>query len=216
MSSSSRARCSASSRDLPSTRIGASVTLRITFMLGNRLNCWKTMPIFLRTWRQCFSSAVTCLSPFGMWVRLSPSTVIEPDVTFSNVISNRRIVVLPDPLGPMRVTRSPGATLKSRSRSTVRLPNLLTTLSKDTIGSPLLRCEPATGSEVAISTLQQSNRDSGDDADDEEEDADQRVRLGVVEGRRRIHIGVEEQFGDGDRRQQRHFFEHRDDVIAER
>src|SRR5699024_4200893 len=39
----------------------------------------------------------------------------------------RRIVVLPEPLGPMRVTRSPGATVKLRFLSTVFLPKLFST-----------------------------------------------------------------------------------------
>ena len=40
---------------------GASVMFCSTFMFGKRLNCWKTMPIFLRTSRRCFSSAGTSL-----------------------------------------------------------------------------------------------------------------------------------------------------------
>ena len=48
MSSSSMARFSAAARGVPLVRIGASVILSSTHLCGNRLNSWKTMPIFSR------------------------------------------------------------------------------------------------------------------------------------------------------------------------
>src|SRR5690606_25635767 len=61
----------------------------------------------------------------------------------SSVISNRRIVVLPEPLGPIRVTRSPFSTWKFRSLRTVVRPNRLTTSSKR------MPCEAPAASPVA-------------------------------------------------------------------
>src|SRR5699024_10181175 len=43
--------------------------------------------------------------------------------------SSRRIVVLPDPLGPINETNSPGSTAKSRSSNTTLSPKRLTTPS---------------------------------------------------------------------------------------
>ncbi len=62
-------------------------------MFGNRLNCWNTIPICLRTSRRSFSVAGKSFCP---------STVIVPSSGLRSVISSRRIVVLPDPDGPIR------------------------------------------------------------------------------------------------------------------
>jgi hypothetical protein len=69
------------------------------------------------------------------WVNGSPFTQITPSVISSSVISSRRIVVFPEPEGPISVTRSPGATEKSMPSSTVLSPKRLTTLSKRMIAS---------------------------------------------------------------------------------
>src|SRR5690625_2390736 len=50
-----------------------------------------------------------------------------PPVRRSRVIARRRMVVLPEPDGPMRVTRSPRSTEKFRSFSTVLSPNRFST-----------------------------------------------------------------------------------------
>ncbi len=95
---------------------------RSTFMLGKRLNCWKTMPMFLRTSRECFSPAGTSLPFRSSCERYSPATLMVPSSGFTRVISSRRIVVLPEPEGPMRVTCLPGDTSKQRLSSTTLLP----------------------------------------------------------------------------------------------
>src|SRR5690625_5542424 len=58
-----------------------------------------------------------------------------PSVSSARVINSRRIVVVPEPLGPMRVTRSPRATSKFRPSSTVVGPNFFTTSWKRMMGS---------------------------------------------------------------------------------
>ncbi len=68
------------------------------------------MPIRRRIRRTYFSDAGTSLLPFSSCVNGVPSTQMTPSFTFSSVMSSRRIVVFPDPLGPIRVTRSPRAT----------------------------------------------------------------------------------------------------------
>lgn len=93
-----------------------------TVMFGNRLNCWKTIPIRLRTLLLCFSSAGTSLPWRSMWDRQRPATVIVPAVTGSRHMSNRRIVVFPEPDGPISVTCSAGATVNDRSESTTLSP----------------------------------------------------------------------------------------------
>src|SRR5690625_7177380 len=58
-----------------------------------------------------------------------------PSVSSARVINSRRIVVVPEPLGPMRVTRSPRATSKFKPSSTVVGPNFFTTSWKRMMGS---------------------------------------------------------------------------------
>lgn len=52
-------------------------------------------------------------------------TVAAPPVGESSVVSMRRVVVLPAPLGPSRPTISPGATVMSRERTASTGPVLL-------------------------------------------------------------------------------------------
>src|SRR5215813_2409320 len=62
-------------------------------------------------------------TPTGSASRSAPATVAVPAVGRSSVVSIRRVVVLPAPLGPRKPTISPSATLRStpRTASTVRL-----------------------------------------------------------------------------------------------
>src|SRR5262249_46955361 len=118
-------------------------------------------------------------SPLRMCDSDSPFTQMTPSSAFSRVIRSRRIVVLPEPLGPMSVTRSPGATEKSSSRSTTLSPKRLTTLSKR---MPSVPADPPSGrtsaeSVVAIAELQASQEERGQDADEDEQHADDRHRL---------------------------------------
>src|SRR5689334_23893842 len=62
-------------------------------------------------------------TPTGSVSRSQPATVARPAVGVSSVVSTRRVVVLPAPLGPRKPTISPSATVRStpRTASTVRL-----------------------------------------------------------------------------------------------
>ncbi len=59
MSSSSIARFSAAARGVFLVSIGASVTLSMTDLCGNRLKSWNTIPTFWRTFARWRSSAAT-------------------------------------------------------------------------------------------------------------------------------------------------------------
>src|SRR3954467_1406104 len=142
---------------------------------------------------------------------------MTPSSTFSSVISSRRIVVLPDPLGPISVTRSPGATEKSSSRRTTLSPNRLTTFSNRMPCAPLSDTASSEAeSVVAISGLQATYEDGGQDADDHEQHPDHGYRLQEVEVVRALRERRLEQLRDVDPQQQRRVLEHRDQVVAER
>src|SRR5699024_3232060 len=120
-----------------------------------------------------------------MWLNGSPSIVISPSVTFSKVISRRRIVVLPEPLGPISVTRSLGATEKSRWSRTVRSPKRFTTWSKAINASPSTPwvrsfCGVSDG---GITSLQSSDQNRGGDAHEEEQEPDHGEGFNVTETR---------------------------------
>jgi hypothetical protein len=53
---------------------------------------------------------------------------MSPEVGLSSVIAKRRTVVFPEPLGPIRVTFSPGMMSRSRSIRTWLGPKALDTL----------------------------------------------------------------------------------------
>src|SRR5690242_12367155 len=158
--------------------------LRSTFMFGKRLNCWKTIPIFLRTSRICFSGAG--------WSR-SPATVIVPSSGLVRVISSRRIVVLPEPEGPIKVTCLPASTEKFSRSSTVFEPNRLVTPSRR-ISSPPPVDGPALvpgsfirGVSADKASLQGSQEKGGQVGDDDEGHTDHGERLGELE----VLLGVE-------------------------
>ena len=64
----------ASALDSPRTCTGPSMQFSIAVMCGNKLKCWKHIPISLRRARRCFSLAGINLPPFSMWVSGLPST----------------------------------------------------------------------------------------------------------------------------------------------
>ena len=99
----------------------------ITVMLGKRLKCWNTMPMSVVVRRRRLSEIRTRLPPTSSYCSGVPPMWMYPPVSSSSVMTRRRIVVLPEPEGPIRVTRSPLSTVKFRSLSTVWSPNLLTT-----------------------------------------------------------------------------------------
>ena len=219
-SSSSRARCSASSLDRPSTWTGASVMFRSTFMFGKRLNCWKTMPMFLRTSRTWLSPAGTSLPFFSSCVRYSPPTLMVPSSGFSRVISSRRIVVLPDPEGPISVTCLPESTEKSRLSRTMLLPKRLVTLSKRISSLPstagLADSSCGVCCQLDKTTLQGSQEKGGRVGDDDEGDADDGVGLDVVKVSWLNCLGLAEHFQRSDGGEHRRVLQHRHHVVAER
>src|SRR5690554_5446248 len=60
-----------------------------------------------------------------------------PPVRCSSVMTSRRIVVFPEPLGPISVTCSPRSTWKLSWSSTTVSPNFFTTSSKRITGDVL-------------------------------------------------------------------------------
>jgi hypothetical protein len=99
------------------TFMGASLMFSATVMCGYRLNCWKTMPISVRT---LFMSVFLSL-------RCMPSTTSSPEVISSSPLMHLKSVLFPEPEGPMTTTTSPSSTVKSISLRTWKSPkNLLT------------------------------------------------------------------------------------------
>ena len=89
--------CSASDLGTFLILMGAMVRFSSTVLLGNRLKCWNTMPIFCR-WR----GRSTFLP-----VMSTPSNRMEPEVGVSSRFRLRRNVLLPPPEGPITAMTSP-------------------------------------------------------------------------------------------------------------
>src|SRR5690606_23279253 len=87
----------------------------------------------------------------------------------------RRIVVFPDPLGPMRVTRSPGLTVKFSPSSTVWSPNRFSTSRNSMAGVVPLSVR-------GKGLLPSSDQERGGVAGGQEDEAGQGERLRVREG----------------------------------
>src|SRR5690606_26517476 len=133
-----------------------------------------------------------------------------PSVTRSSVITRRRMVVLPEPLGPINVTNSPGATVKFRFSRTVFEPKRLTTFSNRIISAGV-----SDGSDTA---LQPSNQNCTRITQGQERQARGGPRLGAGTALARGVLGLDlvDDVEDRDGRQQRHFLEHGDGVVAQR
>src|SRR5690606_37241388 len=142
------------------------------------------------------------------------------------VMSSRRMVVLPDPLGPISVTRSPRSTVKFSPSSTVCSPKRLTTSRNSTTGTwsgPPARdpgsrgeCCPGTSSPCSVvgkALLQSSDQDGGRIAGQEEDKPGQgeRLRVGEVAGPELLGGGHELHHGDGE--QERGVLEHGHGVV---
>ena len=74
-----------------------SVIFAFIVILANRLNCWKTMPIF----------CLVTLMSVDLSVRSVPSKRICPDVGVSSRLRERKNVDFPQPDGPMMAITSP-------------------------------------------------------------------------------------------------------------
>src|SRR5690606_15075347 len=126
---------------------------------------------------------------------------MNPSVSSSSVMTSRRMVVLPDPLGPMRVTRSPLATSKSRWSNTVLSPNFLTTFSNRMAGVV---------SVAGKAVLQSAHEEGGGVAGREEDQPGEGEGLGVGEGAGAVVLRRPDHLRDGDDKEERGVLEHRD------
>src|SRR5919199_677115 len=112
--SSSSARFSARARGIFRTRRTAIVRLSITLRCGKRLNCWKTIPIRVRT-----AETSTPLRVISV-----PSKRMRPESSGSSRFRQRSSVLLPLPLGPMTTSTSPTPTSRSMPFRTRLSPKL--------------------------------------------------------------------------------------------
>src|SRR5699024_5072523 len=213
LSSRVSALASASAFFSPITLTGASMMFSITVMLGNRLKCWKTMPMSVVVRRRRLSGIRTRLPPCCSYCRGVPPMWMYPPVSSSSVITRRRMVVLPEPEGPIRVTRSPWLTVKFRSSSTVWSPNLLTTSRNSMWGVPDAPGLSVVSGEVP---LQSSEQEGGGVARGQEGQPGERDRLGVAEGVAGVRLGVPHHLRDVDDHEERGLLEHGDRVVAQR
>src|SRR5215211_42384 len=177
-------------------------------MWGNRLNCWNTNPSLKRALRNRCS-----LSFPGSSQTTSPSSKILPLVGRSRAISSLRMVVFPEPLGPMMTSFSPIPTFKLQASRTIVSLKRLQTSMYSTIAPPVGPCDP---SGVGDAPLKGSNEDAGWVADGEVEDSGDGEWLeGVIRLCSNLAADAE-QFLNSDSRQKSGLFEHGDHGIAER
>src|SRR5699024_2057205 len=123
------------------------------------------------------------------------------------------MVVLPEPEGPIRVTRSPWLTVKLRSSSTVWSPNLLTTSRNSMWGVP---DEPGLSVFSGKFLLQSSDQEGGGVARGQEDQPGERDRLGVAEVVAAVGLRLAHQLRDVDDHEERGLLEHGDRVVAQR
>ena len=150
-SSSSMARSRAASFDRPRTRTGASVTLSMTRMWLNRLNCWKTIPTSAR-------SRVRSRPSSG---RSRPATRISPESTVSSRLTVRHSVDFPAPDGPRTTTTSPVRTSRDTSSRARWSPKLLVTRRRDTMTDGSGVAAPGDALSVMAGTVIQPGRTAG-------------------------------------------------------
>src|SRR5690606_25042995 len=205
-SSRSSALAIASAFGTPSTWIGASMMFSSTDMFGNRLNCWNTIPTRRRTRLRRFSGIATRLPPRISCVYGTPSTRMRPSFASSSVMSRRRIVVLPEPDGPIRVTRSPAATEKSSPSRTTLSPKRLPTPWNWMAGF------------VAVSgkaVLHSADEERGRVAHQEEQQAGEGDRLHVTEVASAVGLCGGVHLDHVDEGEERRLLEHRDRVVPQ-
>src|SRR5579862_7854941 len=129
----------------------------------------------------------------GLAVTSVPSKEIEPEVGVSNPAIIRKIVVLPQPLGPRNVTNSPLSTPSVKSCTTVLAPKLLRRLRRSRKAMSSLNLGAPSADDV-----EEGHAGPGD----EEGDDRQRRRLIGAVGADQLQIGPEcgavEQTGEGE------------------
>src|SRR5699024_5452407 len=107
-------------------------------------------------------------------------------------MTSRRIVVLPDPLGPMRVTLSPWTTHNVSADSTVFWPNYFSTSSNRMTGSPLFTAsgDGLVWGSVDKCLLQSPDGEGGHETRHEEDEAGDREGLVLPEGLGTVLLGL--------------------------
>src|SRR5258706_4529718 len=102
-------------------------------MCGNKLNSWKTIPVFNRT------SWIICLwiFPFELASILIPSNSMLPSEGSSRKFRHRNRVLFPEPLRPIRHTTSCSETSRLTFLSTCKRPKYLSRLETFTMGAML-------------------------------------------------------------------------------
>ena len=73
----------------------------------------------------------------------TPATEKSPEVGSRMVVSSRMVVVFPAPLGPSRPRTSPGAVVKLRVSTAVRVPYRLVRRSASRVKVPMRAAEHA-------------------------------------------------------------------------
>src|SRR5690606_38222421 len=119
--------------------------------------------------------------------------ITHPESGRFRVMITRRIVVFPEPDGPMITTFSLGATVRSRSLRTWFSPNERLIFSSRTMS------RGPSDSLIAISPLEVADEERGRDAHRQEEHAHDRVGLHRSEAPGRLRLGFEEDAAGSDR-----------------
>ena len=115
----------ASSRDTPLTRIGARITFSSAVMCGNRLKCWKTIPISARLRGDV---ALVELVQLVAGLAVADQLAVDrqpPELIFSRWLMQRRNVDLPEPEGPSRHMTSPALDLEVDALEDLEAPEAL-------------------------------------------------------------------------------------------
>src|SRR5699024_6378520 len=132
-----------------------------------------------------------------------------PSVRCSRVIARRRMVVLPEPEGPMRVTRSPRSTEKFRSFSTALSPNRFSTSRNSMTGGG------ASDSVGVGQTFLQSMDEYGRDvAGNQKDHAGDGNSFDIAVGEPTDLQGRRDHLHDGNSNQKRGVFEHGDRIVS--
>ena len=105
--------------------------LRLECVVPIELECNCLLPFFGLTMKLGPIADFGLVAAIGVMVALivlEPMTGVSPEEGVSNPAIIRRIVDLPDPLGPRMETNSPSETSKEASSTATRSPNCFVTL----------------------------------------------------------------------------------------
>ena len=98
----------ASVLEWPSTCTGASMIFSTIVIWLQRLKLWNTIPSLVRIRSTCFWSAATRLPLLSVFISInSPLTRTSPLLGVSNKLIQRKKVLFPEPLAPIKEITSP-------------------------------------------------------------------------------------------------------------